>query len=149
MSTSIHRSARVPRAGVDPITDHATALALLGVAACPTRHETILVLLDDARRGLGLVVVTGTVDPDAVVEVADRVLDPAAHDGCVAAVVVATVRPPDGDVHGARGDDLGDADRWLELDDVARRAGVRLVEWYVLGGGLSLPRELVNAPPRW
>jgi hypothetical protein len=144
MSPRVPPATRVPRAGIDPITDEATALALLRLVACPTRHETILVLLDDDRRGMGLVVVSDTAEPDAVVEVADRVLDPAVHDGRVAAVVVATLRPGGGDSV-----TLGDADRWLELDDVADRCCVELVEWFVLAGGVSRPRELVNAPPRW
>lgn len=143
MSALPHRSARLPRAGIDPITDPATALGLLRVAACTTRHETILVLLDEARRGLGLVVVSDTSDPDAVVDIAERVLDPAVHGGRVAAAIVASVRPD-----GPRCA-LDDADRWLELDHVVGRARVELVEWFLLDGGISCPRELVNAPPRW
>lgn len=148
MSALPHRSARLPRAGIDPIADPTTALGLLSVAACPTRHETILVLLDVTRRGLGLVVVSDTSDPDAVVDVAARVLDPAVHDGRVAAVIVASVRP------GRHHLDLDDADRWLELDHVTSREGAELVEWFVLGSSVlgsevSCPRELLNAPPRW
>lgn len=148
MSHQVPPPARLPRAGIDPITDESTALALLRIAACPTRHETIIVLLDDARCGLGLVVVSDTAEPDAVVEVVERVLDPAVHDGRAAATIVASVRPRS-DVGDRGGHDLGDADRWLELDDVAERCGVELVEWFVLADGLSRPRELVNAPPRW
>lgn len=137
----------VPRAGLDPIADEASALAVVRLAAArPMRHETIVVLLDEDRRGVGLVVVSGTVDPDAVVAVAECLLDPIAHDGRVAAAVIASCRPDDD------ADDepvLADADRWLELDDVARRHGVALLDWFVEGRGLSRPRELVNAPPRW
>jgi hypothetical protein len=147
MSPTRPSTSRLPRAGVDPITDDATALALLRVAASPTRHETIVVLLDAARCGIGLVVVSDTSDPDAVVDVTARILDPAVHAGQVGAVILASVRPTDG--VGRSRDDLSDAERWLDLDRVATARDVDLVEWFVLGAGVSRPRELVNAPPRW
>lgn len=150
MSPTRPHPSRLPRAGVDPITDEATALALLSVAANPTRHETIVVLLDDARCGIGLVVVSDTRDRDAVVEVAARILDPAVHDGRVASVIVATVRPgghADHERHEHH--DLADAERWVDLDEIADRCDVELVEWFVLDAEVSRPRELVNAPQRW
>ena len=147
MSPTRPHPSRLPRAGLDPITDETTALALLSVAANPTRHETIVVLLDDARCGIGLVVVNDTSDPDAVVEVAARLLDPALHDGRVAGAIVATVRPGGHDDHEHH--DLADAERWFDLDEIADRCEVVLVEWFVLGAEVSRPRELVNAPPRW
>lgn len=147
MSPTRPHSSRLPRAGIDPITDEVTALALLSVAANRTRHETIVVLLDDARCGIGLVVVSDTSDPDAVVEVAERILDPAVHDGRVASVIVATVRPGGHADHEHH--DLADAERWVDLDATADRCDVELVEWFVLDAGVSRPRELVNAPQRW
>lgn len=146
MSPFPPRTTRLPRPGLDPIDQEATALVLLDAAATwPRRHETIVVLLDDARRGIGLVVVRDTADPDAVIEVAERILDPVVHDGRVAAVVVASIRPPDREHH----DDLADAERWHDLDEVAGGCGVELVEWFVVGDGVSRPRELVNEPQRW
>lgn len=141
MSPTTHH--RLPRAGVDPVATDGVALAtVLAAVHLPLRHETIVLLLDDARCGLAVVVVDGTSCPDAVVEIADRLLDPRTHDARVGAAVIASVRP-------GAGDDLADADRWLELVDVAEQAGVDLVEWYVLGRGVDRPRELVGAPPRW
>lgn len=147
MSTATPR--RLPRAGLDPIRTDATALAVvLAAAAVPARAETILVLLDDGRRGLGLVAVSGTHDPEAVVRVAQRFLDPVVHDGLVAAAIIASIRPDPVD------DTLCDADRWLDLDDVADQCQVELLEWFVVdprstGAGVTRPRELVHAPPRW
>ncbi|MGA1440773.1 MAG: hypothetical protein ACO4CU_13210, partial [Ilumatobacteraceae bacterium] len=44
---------QIPRAHIDPIDREATALALLrAVVAHPSRHETIVVLLDGVRRGV-------------------------------------------------------------------------------------------------
>lgn len=143
MSPTPPRATPVPRAGVDPIVDEAAALAIVRLAAArPSRHETIVVLLDETRCGLGLVVVSGTVDPDAVIEVAECLLDPAVHDGRAGAAIFTSCRPHGDPV-------LADADRWLELDAIAGRHGVELLEWFVDGRGLSRPRELVNAPPRW
>jgi hypothetical protein len=137
---SLHR---LPRAGVDPIDDDDVALAtVLAAVRTPFRSESVVVLLDDARCGLAVVVVTGTDDPDAVVEIAERLFDPGVAGGSVGAVVVASVRP-DGSA------ELADADRWIDLTELADQSGVELLEWYVLGRGVSRPRELVNEPPRW
>jgi hypothetical protein len=149
MSPIPRRATRLPRAGIDPIDGEATALAVVRTAAAwPLRYETIVVLLDELRCGLGLVVVSGTTEPDAVLEVAERILDPAVHDGRVAGAIVASGRPG-GDRPEHDGHELTDADRWLELDEIATGSGVELFEWFVLGDGLSRPRELVNASPRW
>lgn len=144
MSPSCSRTPRVPRAGVDPITDERSALALLDAAADRLRHQTVLVVLDHHRCGIGIVVVADTFERDAVVEIAARVLVPAAHGGRVGAAVIASVRPGVDAVV-----DLADAERWLELDEIAIECGVELVEWFVLGTGVSRPRDLVGAPPRW
>lgn len=141
MSPTSHH--RLPRAGIDPITGDGVALAtVLAAVQLPLRYETIAVLLDDARCGLAVVVVSDTEPADAVVRVAEHLFDPRAHDAAVGSAVLASVRP-------TGGDELADADRWLELVDVAEQAGVDLLEWYILGSGVSRPRELVNAPPRW
>ena len=63
---------QLPRAGVDPLDDDATALALLSaVIASPPRSETIAILLDSARRGRSIVVVSGTERPDDLLRVVD------------------------------------------------------------------------------
>lgn len=150
MSPTAPRPTRLPRAGIDPIDDVRTAVALIKTAVTwPLRPETIVVLLDSERCGIGLVVVSDTDDHDDVLEVARRILDPQVHEGRAAAVIVATVRP--GVVsQGTLPEELADADRWLELDEIATSSGVELLEWFlVLADGLSWPRMLVNAPPRW
>lgn len=137
------RHHRLPRAGVDPLCSDGIALAtVLAAVRLPLRAETIALLLDDARRGLAVVAVAGTERPGDVVHVAERLLDPVAHDGLIGAAVLATVRP------GGQGR-LADADIWLELDDLASANGIELLEWFVLGQEVERPRELLNAPPRW
>jgi hypothetical protein len=135
---------RLPRAGIDPIDDADTAFITISMAVDrPLRHETIVVLLDDARCGLGVVVVSNTRDLDAVVEVVECLLDPGAHGGRVGAMIVASVRPGHVRPHD------GDIDRWLEISDLSEQAGVELVEWFVIGETVSCPRDLLGEPPRW
>ncbi|MFZ8999083.1 MAG: hypothetical protein ACO3D0_12020 [Ilumatobacteraceae bacterium] len=152
---------QIPRAHIDPIDREATALALLrAVVAHPSRHETIVVLLDGVRRGVSIVVVDGTIDPDDVVRSVEVVAEAVSmavarhdtypvHESAIGALVVASVRPDPID----HLDDLLDADRWLHLDEITERHGIELVEWFVLQGDgvdlISRPRELLDERPRW
>jgi hypothetical protein len=142
----VHR--RLPRAGIDPIGDADTAFVTISMAVHrPLRHETIVALLDDDRCGISLVVVSGTDQPDAVIEVVECLLDPALHDGRVGALVVASVRP-DGQ-HPESGHGSYEVDRWLEMSDLAEQAGIELLEWFVIADDVSCPRDLLGEPPRW
>jgi hypothetical protein len=135
---------RLPRAGVDPIRTADAAFLTVSMAVHrPLRHETIVVLLDDARCGIAIAVVTGTERPNDVIEVVECLTNPLAHDGRVAAAIVATVRPtPPVSI-----DD--DVDRWLEMSDLAEQAGVEVLEWFVIGREVSCPRDRLGEPPRW
>lgn len=150
---------RAPRAGVDPIVDSASALAVIRLAiSSPAADETVVLVLDPDRRGRSVVVVQGTRHDDDVVEVVERFaeaiaweLEDTAPDECPAAMVVASVRR-------GRGPEPADADRWLDADAVAETFGVELVEWFVLeahaGDDLDrftawCPRDLLAEPPRW
>lgn len=142
MSTRPHPR-RVPRARIDTIGCPDDALVLVrGVLAVPARHETIVVVLDDAHRGLGVVSVSDTSQPESVITVVECIAQPDLFDGEGAALVVASVRPG-----GSVADD--DIDRWFEICDLADDAELELVEWFVLGRSVSCPRDLVGAPPRW
>ena len=169
---------RLPSARADPIDDARTARLLVeSLLAVPLRAETIAVVLDHERRGLAIVSVdhdeaavprgaeaslapcprAGAIavragrarrparapghGDDVVLEVAEWLLAAARHDD-VGAVLLASVRP-------GRGDELDDAERWLTLDELLGAAGVELLEWYVVGRGVSCPRVLVGEPPRW
>lgn len=142
---------RVPRGGVDRVADAASALAVVQLAiSVPPRPETIVVVLGPDHRGRTIVVVDGTDDDDAVVEVVEHVaavLGDASGPG--GALVVASVRP-------GRGPAPGDADRWLEASAVAEAVGVELLEWFVVDPGPTgdqpvswCPRDLLAEPPRW
>lgn len=141
---------RLPRAGVDPITDPDTALAAIALTIHrPLRHETIALLLDDERRGIALVVVSGTSDPDDVVEVVELLTAPGTHAGRIGSIVVASVRPDEPPSAGRCSPAEGDVDRWLELSHLADLHGVEMLEWFVIAPGVTCPRDHLCEPPRW
>ena len=135
----------LPRAGVDPIDDAVAALAVIRLAVHrPPTDETIVLVLDSDHRGRTVVVVDGTEEPDAVLEVVEHVAGSIAANGDGGALVVASVRPG--------GHPLDeDEDRWVEASDLAEALGVELIEWFVLdgSGGTWSPRDLIADPPRW
>jgi len=137
---------RLPRAGIDTISCAETALLTLAMAIQqPLRAETVTLLLDDQRRGIAVAVVSGTHQPDDVLEVVECFTRSAAHGGRVGSIVVASVRP-------AVTDDATtatDVDRWLEMSDIAEQAGVELLEWFVIGADVTCPRDRLGEPPRW
>lgn len=142
--TAVRR--RLPRAGIDAIDDARSALATIGLAIeWPLRAETIVILLDEARRGRTIVAVSGTDNHDAVIEVVEVITQ---GDGCeeLGAIVVCSVRP-DHDEPDREPD--RDIDRWLEMSEIASLAGVELVEWFVVGRSISCPRDRLGEPPRW
>jgi hypothetical protein len=141
-------SHRLPRAGIDPITSHDDALVTVAMAVHrPLRPETIVVLLDGERRGIALVVVTGTTRPDDVLEAVECLTRPVTHAGRAGAVVVCSVRPVVGP--GGAGDAVRDVDRWLELSEIAEGHGVELLEWFVIGAEVRCPRDDLGEVPRW
>ena len=137
------RSSRgVPRGGIDPIRSADDALAVLALGA-PYDHDTIVILLDTDRCGCSVMVVTDTVEPDALFHVIDRCVEATQQHPTIDAVILASSRP-DGD---AGPDDLH---RWLEASDQCRAGGLQLVEWFVLGrSGPRCPRQLFGEPERW
>ena len=134
---------RVPRGHVDPIRSAADAIAVLALVA-PFGHDSVAILLDDQRRGHGIVVVTGTTDADALFRLIDLCIEtsvqPETHD--TSAVILASSRPG-GDMEAA------DAARWIEADLQCDDGGLELVEWFVIGHHVACPRDLVGDPPRW
>jgi hypothetical protein len=139
---------RAPRAGIDPVADASTALAVIQLAMHrPLIAETIALVLEVDRRGRTVVVVDGTDDPDSVLDVVERLADSIASTGRDGALVLASVRPHAGPLP-------GDGDRWLEASELADAAGVELIEWFVIDDAAGqhaawCPRDLLGEPPRW
>lgn len=141
---SLHR---LPRAGVDPIDSEPVALRVLDtVVSTPLGHETIVVFLDHLRRGISVMVVSGTIPFDSLFDVIDVVVDVGHEIDDVGAVVVYTVRPP---VPGVADLDEADVDRWLEASAMLDEAGIELLEWFVVGASVTSPRDQLGEPPRW
>jgi hypothetical protein len=137
---------RLPRAGVDIINCAETALLTLAMAIQrPLRAETVTLLLDDQRRGIAVAVVSGTQQPDDVLEVVECFTRSAAHGGRVGSIIVASVRPDASD----EATTATDVDRWLEMSDIAEQAGVELLEWFVISGDVTCPRDRLGELPRW
>lgn len=134
-------SHRLPRAHIDAIDDVSARSLITSVLACPSTPEIVIVLLDDERHGFSIVNVVGASDPDAIYDVAELVAHVAAPSG-LSKVVLASVRP------GAE-EDLDDVERWLDIDVRLSAAGVELLEWYVFGREVTVPREILGEPPRW
>ena len=136
---------RLPRAGVDRIDSELIARSMLAlVVADPLRTETIVLLLDHERRGIGVLAVTGTIPLDSIFDVLDVVT--ALDLDEIGSVIVATVRLP---VPGVDDLDERDVDRWLECSSMLDDAGIELLEWFVIGRRTQCPRDLVGEAPRW
>lgn len=135
---------RVPRAGLDPITDAESALAVIRLAVDePARPKTIVVTLDERRCGVHLAVITRTTSDDDVVDITERLLEGAEPTDEIEAIIVASVRP------GCTGPCEHDLVRWSRIDGVAGDFGVELVEWFLIGDTVTYPRELAGVPSRW
>ncbi len=136
---------RVPRGSTEPIvTERAALAAIKMVLEPPLRHDTIVITLDRERRGRSLVVIHGTDHHDALFGVLDIVTG--IDDDELDALIVATVRPP---VAGVPDLDPLDVERWILASELVESSGLELVEWFVVGAGVSCPRDQLGEPPRW
>ncbi len=142
---TIDLTADSSRTDLPTVVDSADA-ALAVIAASmqrPPQPQVIVLVLDTDLGGNAVVVVDGTTSPDAVIDVFELLAEGAAEADHPATFVVAAVRP---------GYDAlpGDADRWLELCDIAEDHGCELLDWFVLSDDVAwCPRDLLAEPPRW
>ena len=120
------------------------ALAVISTAMHrPPQPQVIALVLDNDLRGHAVVIVDGTDSPDAVIEVIELLAEGAAEATHPSTFVVAAVRPGYGALP-------GDADRWLELCEIADTHGCELLEWFILSDDVAwCPRDLLAEPPRW
>ncbi|MDO8364150.1 MAG: hypothetical protein Q7V88_14740 [Actinomycetota bacterium] len=109
----------------------------------PLQPETLAFMLDRHGNGGLITVVSGTVEPDAVLSVAECLSRAASGAPQASALVLASVRP-----HGCVLP--GDLDRWLDASASAAEHGIDLLEWYIIGpSGAQCPRDLLGEPERW
>ncbi len=140
----VHEIPSIPLPRPTPVRCGIDALRVLLLSASqPLEAETLVFLLDRHGNGSIVTVVSGTVDPDAVLAVAECLSRAAEGLPHAEAMVLATVRPT--------GTVLpGDIDRWMEASETARAHGVALIEWYIIGAsGAQSPRDLLGEPERW
>lgn len=148
MSTYCRRSDQFGSELAPPIpmvvdTAEAALEVVLAAAQVPPRDEVIALLLDADLRGHSIVVVDGTVSPDAVVDVMELLGEAVARADRDQAIVLTSVRTDCGALP-------GDVDRWLELNEVAETLGCELLEWFVITDGVAwCPRDFLAEPPRW
>ena len=93
----------------------------------PMRTETIVLLLDHERRGIGVMVVSGTIPLDSIFDVLDVITSIDSTNWAVSSSHRSAA--------GSGVDDLDerDVDRWLECSSMLEDAGIELVEWFVIG----------------
>lgn len=111
----------------------------------PERAEIIALVLGADRRGRTIVIVDGTDSPDAVLDVMELLVETAASSDAHfdTSLVLASVRPGGAPLP-------GDADRWVELDELAETFGCELLDWFVVNDGVAwCPRDVIAEPPRW
>jgi hypothetical protein len=129
----------IPRGFIDPIESATDALAVLSLAA-PFGHDTVAVLLDSDRRGVGILVVTDTRDDEAIFRIIDVCVG--ADYTEIGGLILATSRPG-GDVM------WSDASRWRRASRQCDDGGIEMVEWFVIGEHVCCPRDLAGDEPRW
>lgn len=134
--------AAMPTARLDQIDLDAALDVITNQVPLPHLHQTVVIVLDHDRRGLGITTVADTYEPDAVLHVADMIAEAAHRDPEVGGAIIASFRP-------GGADELDDLERWLTIDEQLGMVGVELIEWFVVGGAVSRPRTLVGEPSRW
>lgn len=132
MSTTALTLVDVPRPFLDTIGSTAQALSVFSLTIQrPFRPQHLVLLVDAARRGVGLhssdVFVGQRDDPTAAGRaIGHHVVSVASANPLAAGCFVMTVEPnatPSPD----------DAERWFAMADVCDRAGIVLVDWCVRG----------------
>jgi hypothetical protein len=133
----------LPSARLDPVDSFSEALWLmLSTIDTEPIAETVLFVLDDTRCGVGVTHVESR-GPDDVVAAVDWIASTAGSTVEAAGLIVGSVRPNGGA-------ELGDLARWAQIAELCDEAGLELLEWIVLGSsGVTCPREVSGAPPRW
>jgi len=136
-----HPRHRVPRGGIDPIRSSDDALAVIALGS-PYRNDTVVILLDAERRGSSILVVTDTIEPDAMFDVLESCVRAARDHPAIRSMILASCRP-NGDV------EADDAQRWFTASALCCSGGLELIEWFVLGSTIECPRQMIGEPHRW
>lgn len=131
----------VPRPGVDPFRSLADVFALVErMLPRPLRPQVLVVLLDEAMRGINAAVVDEVESDEAVVPVAELMATTLGPGG---RLVLVSVRP-------GGGLDARDPLRLAAAEHVCAEQGVVVHDWIVWGPhGPGLPRVMAGLPDPW
>lgn len=133
----------IPRAHRDPLRTSIDALLLIMLLLdTDAQDETMVFVLDDARRGIGVMRVAGTGDPDSLLGVVDHVTEASQSSPGAAGLILVSARA-------SSAISVDDLRRWHEADESCADADLDLVEWFVVSTEVSCPRELCGVAPRW
>jgi hypothetical protein len=130
----------------EPLVHPLRALQLVAALLHPCgRPETAVIWLAADRTGLGCVVVEDIEDPEEVVHLVRALAAACTEGGPAAAVVLATHRPgwgPEADTF--------DECAFDEAEAVLAKAGVELVDWFLVDEGEAVSMaEHLGLGPRW
>ncbi len=131
----------VPRAHRDHITSATQALSIFSLAiARPLRPETLVLMMSDDHRGIGLIAMNTGDDLRSLI---DHIVGKCAAENSATAVAIASVRPQ-------LQSQLHCAIEWTKASEICQRAGVQLVDWFIVGrSGVNRPRISANEPDAW
>ncbi len=139
------RRAPIPPAGAALRTPDDALRVVLAAVAQPPEAETVVLLLDARHRGGTCLVCRGAASALQVASLVPILVQAAAQEPALAAVVLATVRPGEGIAVAAAEDATFGAMR----HDLAV-ARVDLLDWFLLDGDLiASVAELTGACWRW
>lgn len=147
MLSSLVLPTHVPRAHRDPITSASAALTVFSLAITrPLRPETLVLMMRKDHRGVGLVALeTG----EHLSLLIDDVISHCVSQVSAQAVAIASVRPQ----WPARLDGAGALDGADELAgarDSCHRAGIQLVDWFIVANhGVHCQRVINREGSLW
>ncbi|MEO5974241.1 MAG: hypothetical protein ABIQ38_03420 [Ilumatobacteraceae bacterium] len=131
----------VPRAHCDPINSATQALVVFSLAISrPLRPETLVLMMDTHHRGIGLFALNNGGNLRSLI---DYIVGKCAATNSARALAIATIRP-----HLHTQSNL--ATEWTSSREICQRAGVQLVDWFVVGRqGVHCPRINSHGPDEW
>jgi len=131
----------VPRPHRDPITSATQALSVFSLALTrPFRPETLILMMNHEHRGVGLFAVNSGDDLRTLI---DHIVGRCATEDTTRAIAIASVRSQ-WLTHFQCGIE------WATSREICQRAGVQLVDWFVVGPhGVHCPRICAHQPGQW
>lgn len=131
----------VPRAHRDPITSATQALSVFALAITrPLRLETLVLMMSRDRHGVGFFALNSGGNLHSLI---DHIVGRCAAENSARAIAIASVRPQ-------QQSHLENGSEWDSARDICQRAGVQLVDWFVIGRhGVHCPRLVAHQSNEW